>query len=536
MKKVIILILTLTLVLGNFSYVKAEDLGQKLKGRLLLQVESRGEAWYVNPEDGTRMYMKDGDTAYSMMRNLGLGITNANLEKIPIGLEQRFEELDTDDDGLGDKLEEALNSDPFNSDTDNDGYLDGDEVIEGYNVLSNSSTKLSYDTNLVNNLKGKILLQVESRGEAWYINPVNSKRYYMTDGPAAYQIMKYLSLGITNQDLAKIKTQNYFNDTIIDEDGVKMDLNGWVKSNASNTGFEMNLNFLYYIQDKTLEEAKADEFGTALFSIIPSAYFLILNKELQEIGNVDLEGDMYELLASFYNQLNEKFFEGSVDYKDSINTILNDEKDLIDLVFKSSFFIDGKEYKIMEAHLNYDNNKANTYLYDVDSNVSDSEESSLYELYDFNELLIADWKEYTNDEFKFSFKYPKTYQIIDSQVDIIPADNESPEMFPEKEWLQLTLQDNTRSENLSLLVQVNPYNYENNSDRTYFFSSRGLASTPHETEETNDGKLWLDTSVKIVDNNSYTLNFWCNESNNDNEYKNEFVRIMRNFNFIGLEK
>ena len=241
MKKVIILILTLTLVLGNFSYVKAEDLGQKLKGRLLLQVESRGEAWYVNPEDGTRMYMKDGDTAYSMMRNLGLGITNANLEKIPIGLEQRFEELDTDDDGLGDKLEEALNSDPFNSDTDNDGYLDGDEVIEGYNVLSNSSTKLSYDTNLVNNLKGKILLQVESRGEAWYINSVNSKRYYMTDGPAAYQIMKYLSLGIKNSDLLKIDmAENSMNYSIYTNEEYDISFNYPSNMNITDDSYAIN--------------------------------------------------------------------------------------------------------------------------------------------------------------------------------------------------------------------------------------------------------------------------------------------------------
>ena len=204
MKKVIIFVLALTLLLGNFSYVKAEDLGQKLKGRILLQVESRGEAWYVNPEDGTRMYMKDGNTAYSMMRNLGLGITNANLEKIPIGLEERFEELDSDNDGLSDKLEEALGSDKYDTDTDNDGYLDGDEVKNGYDVLSSNITKLSYDNNLVNNLKGKILLQVESRGEAWYVHPVDGKRYYMTDGPAAYQIMRYLSLGITNSDLRTI--------------------------------------------------------------------------------------------------------------------------------------------------------------------------------------------------------------------------------------------------------------------------------------------------------------------------------------------
>lgn len=28
-------------------------------------------------------------------------------------------------------------------------------------------------------LSGKILLQVEDRGEAWYVNPANLKRYYL---------------------------------------------------------------------------------------------------------------------------------------------------------------------------------------------------------------------------------------------------------------------------------------------------------------------------------------------------------------------
>ena len=63
---------------------------------------------------------------------------------------------------------------------------------------------LSYNQKLVNRLKGKILLQVESRGEAWYVNPKDGKRYYMKDGDAAYQIMRFLSLGITNADIQKM--------------------------------------------------------------------------------------------------------------------------------------------------------------------------------------------------------------------------------------------------------------------------------------------------------------------------------------------
>ncbi|MBT6691586.1 hypothetical protein HOB10_04610 [Candidatus Parcubacteria bacterium] len=177
----------------------------RVRGRILLQVENNGEAWYVRPSNGKKVYMKDGGAAYGMMRNLGLGITNANLKKIPVGVEDRFESRDTDGDGLPDKLEEGLGTDPNNPDTDGDGHNDRTEVLNGYNPLGTG--QMTYDSNLVNGILGKIVLQVESRGEAWYINPVDGKRYYMKDGPAAYQIMRYLSLGITNKDLNSIDTE-----------------------------------------------------------------------------------------------------------------------------------------------------------------------------------------------------------------------------------------------------------------------------------------------------------------------------------------
>jgi hypothetical protein len=179
------------------------QLTNRMRGRILLQVENHGEAWYVRPDNGRRIYMKDGAAAYGMMRDLGLGISNADLEKIPVGVEGRFECLDSDGDGLCNKLEEGLGTDPNDDDSDDDGYKDGTEVKSGYNPKGLGN--MIHNNTLVNSLKGKIVLQVESRGEAWYINPDDGKRYYMTDGPAAYQIMRFLSLGITNADLAGLE-------------------------------------------------------------------------------------------------------------------------------------------------------------------------------------------------------------------------------------------------------------------------------------------------------------------------------------------
>jgi len=184
------------------------SLSTRLKGRILLQVESHGEAWYVNPTNSHRYYLRDGVSAYGALRKFGLGITNADLAKIPVGIEERFEDVDTDGDGLADKLEEGLGTDINKSDTDGDGNSDYKEVInQATNPLG--SGRLIYDNNLINSTKGKILLQVESRGEAWYIHPVDGKRYYMKDGDAAYQIMRFLSLGINNDNLEKIQVGEF---------------------------------------------------------------------------------------------------------------------------------------------------------------------------------------------------------------------------------------------------------------------------------------------------------------------------------------
>ena len=54
---------------------------------------------------------------------------------------------------------------------------------------------------LLEKLKGKIVLQVQSHGEAWYICPVDGKRYYLKNGDEAYRIMSKLGFGITTNDL-----------------------------------------------------------------------------------------------------------------------------------------------------------------------------------------------------------------------------------------------------------------------------------------------------------------------------------------------
>lgn len=196
---VIILILLPVLIITDFVF--AQTLTAQLKGKILLQVEQNGEAWYVNPADEKRYYMGRPADAFNLMRGLGIGITNENLEKIQI-VDANLSGTDSDNDGLSDMIEDAIGSDKNKSDSDGDGYDDKSEILNGYNP--NGSGKLNLDINFANNQKGKILLQVEAHGEAWYINPDDGKRYFLGRPADAFSVMRSLGLGIKDSDLEKI--------------------------------------------------------------------------------------------------------------------------------------------------------------------------------------------------------------------------------------------------------------------------------------------------------------------------------------------
>lgn len=118
-------------------------LSNKLSGKILLQVENKGQAWYVNPSDKKRYYMADGDQAYNIMKSLGIGLTNSDLQRMKT--DKKF-------------------------------------------AKSNS---------------GKIFLQVEDKGQAYYID-FNGEAHYLKDGEAAYDVLRELGLGVTDKDLNKI--------------------------------------------------------------------------------------------------------------------------------------------------------------------------------------------------------------------------------------------------------------------------------------------------------------------------------------------
>jgi hypothetical protein len=125
-------------------------LTNRLKGMILLQVEERGAAWYLHPVTLKRFYLKDGATAYEMLRAFGLGISEADFQKIEGG-----------------------------------------------------------DQKMKTKLKGRILLRAQAKGEAYYINPKDLSVTYLQNGAAAYQLMRNLSQGITNNDIYQIPAERF---------------------------------------------------------------------------------------------------------------------------------------------------------------------------------------------------------------------------------------------------------------------------------------------------------------------------------------
>ena len=124
-------------------------LAKRLSGRLLLQVENKGQIWYVDPKTGKRFFVTK-DSAIEIFRALSLGITEADLGKVPVK-----------------------------------GSLDPG------------------DAGMRNRLKGKLLLRVQASGQIVYVDFDGFRHEATTEN--VMDLFRSLSLGITNKDLRKLE-------------------------------------------------------------------------------------------------------------------------------------------------------------------------------------------------------------------------------------------------------------------------------------------------------------------------------------------
>ncbi len=118
-------------------------LAERLKGRILIQVQSHGEAFYVDPVNKRRHYMGRPVDAFILLTKMGVGIRHQDLQ----------------------------------------AYL---------------------STIFPETHAGKIFLDVEQRGEAYYVDPVTRRATYLGTPAQAFALMREKGLGITSADLAMI--------------------------------------------------------------------------------------------------------------------------------------------------------------------------------------------------------------------------------------------------------------------------------------------------------------------------------------------
>lgn len=176
MKKLILTIIIFLLSMPSLA--RAGATADRLSGKILLDVERNGEAWYVYPEDKKRYYLGRPNDAFEIMRELGLGITNKDLIKISAGKGQP--------------------------------QVAGIKIANDKNA---TTTEAQIDDNLTKRLSGRIVIQAEEKGEAWYINPADQKRYYLGRPEDAFSIMREKGLGITKKDLALV-SKNVLDESI----------------------------------------------------------------------------------------------------------------------------------------------------------------------------------------------------------------------------------------------------------------------------------------------------------------------------------
>lgn len=180
----------------------ASSLAYDLRGKFILEVEAQGQAWYLDTINTLRHYLPNNYQALLKLRDLSIGMTDANLAKIPVAVDPRLVRIDSDGDGLDDRLELAVGSNPNKRDTDDDGFDDALELSQHFDIKDKGRAPI--DLIFTKRFLGRIIIQVESHGELWYVNPDDGLRYFIGDSADLSNIIRYLAIGVSAQDINNI--------------------------------------------------------------------------------------------------------------------------------------------------------------------------------------------------------------------------------------------------------------------------------------------------------------------------------------------
>lgn len=194
-------ILFFLLIFFNPLIASAADYNY-LKGRFWQEKET-GKIWYVHDTRLEKYPVNNIQDLNYLAKLLAVGITNKNLAKIKLG---NFDApgTDTDKEGLSDELETALGTNKYKADSDNDKNDDKKEIANGYNPIGPGKT--IFDIGFAKKNLGRLFLQVENRGQLWYINPLDRKRYFLNSKSEALVVIKGLVSIASQSDLNNIQS------------------------------------------------------------------------------------------------------------------------------------------------------------------------------------------------------------------------------------------------------------------------------------------------------------------------------------------
>lgn len=241
-KHIIAIFLIFVFAFAPRSAFAEENLSQRLSGYILLQTQSHGEAWYVYPNDRKKYFLGRPSDAFSIMRGLSLGATH--------------------------------------------------EFIAGRAIYPD-------------HVSGRILLDVEQNGEAYYIYPKDKKAYYLGKPRDAFNVMRNLGLGITNADLDKINTGYFF-------------INSDVKTNKAEEYSETDAIFAYAsnaVRNGNTEEVLS-YFTDDMRKIIEYTMNFLDNKEKLTLGNIISGSKLSDTAENKKTYSSEVYFSG---YKIKVN-------------------------------------------------------------------------------------------------------------------------------------------------------------------------------------------------------------------------
>jgi lipoprotein-anchoring transpeptidase ErfK/SrfK len=146
------------------AFPEAND-SSRLSGRILMDSASLGDLWYVNPADFHRYYVGTLNDAYSIIRNLSLGISNADFDKMASSAPDR--------------------------------------------------------------LKGRFMIKAEDQGRAFYVDPKSDSFIYIENPQSALFLLRHLATTTNACVLRNIPMATLFTDDKGNETGREWQYIGW---------------------------------------------------------------------------------------------------------------------------------------------------------------------------------------------------------------------------------------------------------------------------------------------------------------------